>query len=384
MFQPTPTEAAALQLLQNLGHLIQPNEAVLPVLRGSLLLRQWFGAQARPAADLDLECFARPGGRWRTPTPIQHGRVLCGYSTFEYPPGSPELVTFEDSDAPGGADSLWDYGTPGERFHLPWRDRTGGSGQLQLDLADAGSYTPGDLGVADVELTALDMRFRIPAYSAEAMLAAKVSWLVRGLTRRVSDRGVRAPLWTGQVKDLFDAHLLLTRRDLRPELFRQALLAVGAADGLAWNNLETLFDARQAPPAEADFPGWDDFRREHAGRLPCGPAGMMWAVADGLEPLLGDFFRGEEMPFLAAINADPTDAVPYLAYGNWLGERSDARTHFLRLLRIFQFADGLGGQDLAVIRSALRTALRETSVPWLCQLFGSSARLEQFRQRVEG
>jgi uncharacterized protein (TIGR02996 family) len=90
------------------------------------------------------------------------------------------------------------------------------------------------------------------------------------------------------------------------------------------------------------------------------------------------------MPFLTAINADPADEVFYLVYVDWLEERGDARARLLRLYTRFHFhADELSGRESADTRTALRDAVRSASAPWLCQLFGTSARLRQLRQRLE-
>ena len=109
------------------------------------------------------------------------------------------------------------------------------------------------------------------------------------------------------------------------------------------------------------------------------------------------------MPFLLAINADPVDEFSYLIYADWLEERGDPRAKFLRLFTQFYFHhDDRGTLTRFLARLAfrpdqappppestrvlaeLRTALQSTSLPWLHQLFGTSARFREIRQRIEG
>ncbi len=91
------------------------------------------------------------------------------------------------------------------------------------------------------------------------------------------------------------------------------------------------------------------------------------------------------MPFLLAINSNPLDESTFLIYADWLEERGEERSHFLRLFAMFFFrAEHSSRKELARTRTPLEAALRTTSVPWLLQLFGTSVRFEQMRQRIEG
>jgi uncharacterized protein (TIGR02996 family) len=381
-----PTETVFIEFLRNLSETVQATEPVVLILRGSLLLRHWFGEHARPAADIDLECFERNRGSRgaRFTSLVDHARGLCCFAAEPWPARDIEFV---ETDAPEGGQSLWNYGTPGERFYAGWvwNSRGGQSGQLQIDIAEAGSYGLNDIGIADTTLTSIDGHtFRFPAYTPEMMLAAKLSWLMRSLTRRVSQDPVHAPVWKGDPKDLFDAYLLLTKADLRAEAFRQSLLAVGAEDKLDWNNLEALFDVRRGKMTDDDFGNWDVFRRQHASRVPCGPVELLQTICDRLEPLLGDFYLREEMPFLLAINTGPADEFTHLVYADWLEERGKARSHILRLFTKFHFRkDELSRAEWTRTRAELQAALRVSSVPWLYQLFGTSARFREVCQRIE-
>ncbi len=216
------------------------------------------------------------------------------------------------------------------------------------------------------------------------MLAAKLSWLLRSFRRRHPGRGVNAPEWTGEPKDLFDVYLLLMQADLRADTFRQSLAAVGNEDRLHWNNLQALFDVRSVQRTDADFPNWREFHQRHTALLTSTPVGMLETIADRLEPLLGDFYLREEMPFLLAVNADPVDESIYLIYADWLEEHGQPRGQFLRLFtRFFFHAADLSRAERARTRGDLQAALDATSIPWLLQLFGTSARLGELRRHVE-
>jgi uncharacterized protein (TIGR02996 family) len=381
-----PIETVFIEFLRNLSETVQASEPVILVLRGSLLLRHWFEEHARPAADIDLECFERVrGGRGgRFTSLVDHGRGLCCFAAEPWPARD---IEFDETDAPAGGQSLWSYGTPGERFYAGWVwNRRGGlSGQLQIDIAEAGSYDLRDIGVADVTLTTIDGHaFRFPAYPPEMMLAAKVSWLMRSLTRRTGAQHPDTTVWKGEPKDLFDVHLLLTRGKLSADAFRKALLAVGAEDRLAWNNLEALFDVRRGRMTDTDFANWSEFRQRHSALVSCGPVELLKGICDRLEPLLGDFYLREEMPFLLAINAGPADESAHLIYADWLEERGEIRGRFLRLFTRYYFRkEELSRAEWVRTRSELRDALRATSLPWLHQLFGTSSRFREVRQRIE-
>ncbi len=300
MSQSFVPQEVSVEFLRNLWETVNPRDPVILVLRCSLLLSHWYGESARPAADIDLECFERVRGvrssgvRQRFTSLVDNARGLCCFAAQTSPgyPRRAERIEFDEIDAPEDGESLWEYGSPGERFYLGWvwHGREGQRGRLQLDIAESGSYDFNEISVDDIHLTALDgITFPFPAYTPEMMLAAKLSWLMRGMTRRTDDRGSHLIAWAGEPKDLFDAHLLLTRSTLRADVFQKSLLAVGADDERNWNDLHSLFCGRSDPMAVQEFANWEDFRRRHAELVSCGPAEMVKTVAERLEPLLGDF-----------------------------------------------------------------------------------------------
>lgn len=215
------------------------------------------------------------------------------------------------------------------------------------------------------------------------MLAAKLSWLLRSF-ERTAPEGDCNLRWKGEPKDLYDVQLLLTKTELRADIFRKSLMAIGREDKLDWNNLQAIFDVRRAQVTDADFPNWGQFRERHEQLITCGPVELLRTIAERLEPLLGDFYRREEMPFLLAINSNPLDESTFLIYADWLEERGEQRGLFLRLFTwLFFRAEQLPRKELGRARHDLQAALAAASVPWLLQLFGTTARFDEIKSRID-
>ena len=200
--------------------------------------------------------------------------------------------------------------------------------------------------------------------------------------------------WSGELKDLFDVHLLVTRANLHVDRLESALFAVGAEDKLDWLDLENFLNARMGGMKDADFANWREFAQLHDELIPCGPAQMLETVAERLGPLLAGL--REHIPFLRTINAEPADEVAYLVYADWLEERGDLRAHLLRLYIKSAFHEAEGNwlrrmvtnvfypqEDLSPTRQALIAAMRTAPGPWLYQVFGGADRCRQIRRRIE-
>jgi len=369
---------------------------VLPVLRGSVLLQHWFGENARPAADIDLECFALPAIEEDDEYSyeydpyeglVDYGKAMCRYaaigsSYYRWSRAGEGVspVEFQQVDDPPGGSSLWVYGTPGERYYAGWifHDQNGETGQLQIDIAEAPDYEPEDIGVAEVTLLApRDQEFRFPAYTQEAMLAAKMSWLLRGLSRQRDGETILPPAWAGEPKDLFDAHLLLTHGDCNADVFERVMAIMGTEDMLNWNSIETLYEIRTAAMSDAAFANWPEFQQQHSALISSGPAQMLHEVADRLQPLLGSFYAPDELPFLHAIDADRDESMPYLVYADWLEEHGDnTRSALLR-----QYAEYLSS-GLTVPRG-LDAACQQSPPGWLRRVLGTRRRYLELRMSLE-
>lgn len=376
VFEADVPAAVPVELLSRLQRIISPREEVVSVVRGSVLLRHWYGPRARPAADLDLEVFlAGPDRGRRFTSAVDHVRQLCAFAAGPAPDWRSGIAFREPVGDIAGAD-LWEYGTPGQRFFVGWTSQNLPTARnLQIDVAQAGDYTRGDLGVRDEGFDAPDgSRFPFACYPKEAMLAAKLSWVVRGLSRVPG--GVR---WAGEPKDLFDAHLLGADPALRPAVFRRAMLTIGAADGLVWHHLDRLFDVCRFRVADADFGNWPAFAARHPTLAPTGPAALWAELAGVLEPLLGDLYPAADIPFLAAVAANPADTLTLLVYADWLDERSDPRGRVARLVAAVRGGTALSTAD----RAELSAALADPPGPWVHHLFGTTANLRTFRGSVE-
>jgi uncharacterized protein (TIGR02996 family) len=382
---PPPIEILT-EFLCGLSEIVSKHDNVVLILRGSYLLKHWFGDDARPAADIDLECFQRSRSATydRFGTPMNHAKALCMYAAqavgYSRANRASPRIEFNEVDVPADGTSLWEYGTPGVRCYTGWVWNVHRvSGVLQIDIAQAGSYDLGYVGVKDIGLVASGgEHFQVTAYTPEMLLAAKVSWLLRGLKRQ---EGL-PPIWNGDPKDLFDAHLLVTEGNLRAGPFEKSMLAVAAEDKLDWISLDVLSDARKTIVTDEDFPNWPAFQREFAGLITRGPAEMLRIVAERVDSLLAGVRA--HVPFLLAIDADPVDEVPYLIYADWLQDRGDPRGDFLRLaLKWFFHEDELSAKELTDVRRTLKLALQKMSTPWLYHLFGSAERFRELKQRIE-
>ncbi len=157
---------------------------------------------------------------------------------------------------------------------------------------------------------------------------------------------------------------------------------LGEEDKLQWNHLQSLFDVKYVELSERDFPTWNAFAQRHPDIVTASPVELLNTIAERLEQLLGDFYLREEMPFLLAINAEKMDESSLLIYADWLEERGhQQRSDFLRLYARYHFHER---DDEARIREELQASFRETSAPWLCQLFGTSALVRNARARLHG
>lgn len=382
---PPPPIEILTEFLYGLSEVVNNHDAIVLIVRGSYLLKHWFGDDARPAADIDLECFQRSQSATydRFGTPMNYAKTLCMFAAeavgHNRPNQAPPRITFNEADVPEDGTSLWEYGSPGVRCYTGWvwnMHRV--SGVLQIDIAQAASCDPDFVAVENIELVDSGGRhFQVAAYSPEMLLAAKVSWLVRGVRRQ---EGLRA-LWHGDLKDLFDADLLVTKGKLRAERFEKSMFAVAAEDKLDWNNLEVLSDVCRSM-TDDDFPNWPTFQRRFEEQITCGPAEMLRTVAERVDPLLAGVRA--HVPFLQAINADPVDEVPYLIYADWLQDRSDPRGDFLRLaIRWYFHEDEMSPADRDGLRQDLKLTLQKMTTPWLYHLFGSAERFREFKQKIE-
>ncbi len=201
------------------------------VLRGSVVLRAWFGAAAREPGDLD---FVLTPADW-TPDDPRTAELLHDL-TAAVPTAGP--VRF----LPGEAvhEEIWTYErVPGRRLLLPWTadGLPGGGIQLDFVFTEPLPLPPEPLEAAPGAVLRVAGR--------ELSLAWKLLWLATD----------RYP----QPKDLYDAVLLAESAPLRYGVLREVFTG-----GEAW--------LAEAPPGPDAVPGaapdtaaadWADFREEY-------------------------------------------------------------------------------------------------------------------------
>ncbi|MGV9270189.1 nucleotidyl transferase AbiEii/AbiGii toxin family protein [Kitasatospora sp. NPDC003701] len=170
------------------------------VLRGSVLLKGWFGDDAREPGDLDFVVVPHD---WR----IEEERttaMLDGIALAAQQAAGAGPVSFEAADAV--SEEIWTYErVPGRRLVLPWTADGMPGGVVQLDFVfnERLPLAPEPFPLsADATLNAV---------TPELSLAWKIMWLVTDMHP--------------QGKDLYDAVLLAESCHLRYEVLRDAFLA---------------------------------------------------------------------------------------------------------------------------------------------------------------
>lgn len=369
------------EFLWALQRTIATGERIVPVLRGSILLSYWFGDAARVAGDMDLEWFPTPDWGGRFASPIEHVRALCMFATTDQSfiqPASP-ISFVEESQKPDDGVSLWnwDYGTPGLRCFTgwTWEDRNL-RGDLQIDLALAAFYDLTGIAMVTVELPrAAGDPVQVRAYAPEMLLAAKLSWIIRSIQRKSEPGEVDVLAFSGEPKDLFDAHLLVTKGQLRPADFQSAFLSVAMEDKLDWRQLDMLLDQELLIPDDEWSQSWPDFFERHRSLLEQRPGDMLRTISTRVRLLVGNV--REHLPFLRSIADDPIDETPFLVYADWLEDQSDPRAEFIRVFCRFNFHDEKSE------RERLSAMLSDQPGGWLSQLFGGSERNRLIRKKLE-
>ncbi|WFB05972.1 nucleotidyl transferase AbiEii/AbiGii toxin family protein [Streptomyces sp. LX-29] len=211
------------------------------VLRGSVLLRAWYGAAAREPGDLD---FVVQPQDWELADP-RTDRMLDGIAR------AAEELSLRDGlvrlDAAGAvSDSIWTYDrVPGRRLVIPWTAEGLPGGSVQLD------FVFNEPLPVPAELAEIPRRggagepIRLPAAGRALSLAWKIMWLV-------SDSYPEG-------KDLYDALLLAEdpATDLSLGLLRQVFTGV---DYGTFDRFPVLpeFVAYCASNAE-----WFEFAKDH-------------------------------------------------------------------------------------------------------------------------
>lgn len=174
------------------------------VMRGSTLLRTWYGQAAREPGDVD---FVVVPAEWR----VEEARTAVMFDAI--------AAAAEDAGADGDGDvrivargavseDIWTYDrVPGRRLLLPWEASGLPGGWVQLDFV-FNEHLPVAPELVEVPAAADGPGSALLAVTPELSLAWKIMWLVNDAH--------------SQGKDLYDAVLLAEHTTLRYEVLRDA------------------------------------------------------------------------------------------------------------------------------------------------------------------
>lgn len=203
------------------------------VLRGSILLRAWYGHAAREPGDLDFVVVPRT---WGIAEPRTHA-MLDGIAR-QAEATAPEGLRMDARDAV--AEDIWTYDrVPGRRLVLTWQADGLPPGSVQLDFV-FNELLPADPEPTHVPRLDGGPAARLMAATPELSLAWKVMWLLDDAYP--------------QGKDLYDALLLAAHTSLRYRLLADAMVA---GDPHRVRRLPTL---EEVAALDVD---WEEFRKEY-------------------------------------------------------------------------------------------------------------------------
>ncbi|UGQ12810.1 nucleotidyl transferase AbiEii/AbiGii toxin family protein [Yinghuangia sp. ASG 101] len=251
------------------------------VLRGSALLRAWYGSAAREPGDLD---FVVTPVTWTLEEPRTE-RMLDGLASAAERASGGDGVRI---DAAGALrDEIWTYDRiPGRRLVLPWHAEGLPSGTVQLDFVFT-ELLPDDPEFTEVPVRGGGGAHRLLGATPALSLAWKLLWL----SDDIYPEG----------KDLYDAVLLAESTPLSASLLQRTLVAGDAG----WAG------RRVTPGLLEDLDIDDDeFRKDYPG------------ITDTVERLHERLMAALAPTFAEAEAVPPTDAYAWRAH--WLAPRVDA------------------------------------------------------------
>ncbi|MER5730041.1 nucleotidyl transferase AbiEii/AbiGii toxin family protein [Streptomyces sp. NPDC002138] len=232
------------------------------VLRGSVLMKQWFGPAAREPHDLD---FVVVPADWRIEEE-RTGRVLDAVAAAAEELGAAQGGGLSMPAAAAVSEYIWTYErVPGRRLVLPWSAPGLPGGQVQLDFVfnEPLPVAPEPVRVCGV---------RLLGATKELSLAWKLMWLAGDLYP--------------QGKDLYDAALLAQHCTLPYALLEDVFRASG----------EWEAEGGTLPPTPETFEGlgnadWDEFVKEYPGIASSGPDTTADGYARRLRAALAPMFE---------------------------------------------------------------------------------------------
>lgn len=307
------------------------------VLRGSVLLRAWYGAAAREPGDLD---FVVTPVTWVMEEPRTE-RMLDDLAR------DAETVSADDSvriDAAGALrDEIWTYDrVPGRRLVLPWHAEGLPSGTVQLDFV----FT--ELLPESPEFTSVPLRGQEGAHRLlGATPALSLAWKILWLADDIYPEG----------KDLYDAVLLAESTELSASLLLRTLVAGGPS-----------WAGRRVTPAlleDIDVDA-DEFRKDYPG------------IQDTVEQLHERLMTALAPTFAESEAAPPTDGYTWRAA--LLAPRIEACRELARTEGMDAVQQFLSDHGMALEEGIVVT--REAVGADRCTIEDAAATILEFRGRA--
>ncbi|MEV0248507.1 nucleotidyl transferase AbiEii/AbiGii toxin family protein [Nocardia sp. NPDC050712] len=311
------------------------------MLRGSVLLRAWFGEMAREPGDID---FVVVPTEWRVDDD-RAARMLDDIAERAQATAENTAVRIH---ADGRAETdIWTYDrVPGRRLVLPWSSTTPGvpAGSIQLDFVfnEALPVEPVHAEVARVG------RPGPPAHLLTAGLELSLAWKLQWLSTDIYPQG----------KDLFDALLLAEHCHLPADLLRGVLEPHGDWTSHVWGAL----------PYVAATTDWDEFGKDYphlAGELDV----FTWRLMTALAPSFDAGFHRLPAEMLASGNYSRIEdvAAAYAQTGAAAVLAAFSRRGLCTLELVVLLRELLGPASSFADAATLPTNLREqgftTAVP---------------------
>ncbi|MEV5574105.1 nucleotidyl transferase AbiEii/AbiGii toxin family protein [Spirillospora sp. NPDC052269] len=226
------------------------------MLRGSMLLRAWYGDAARDPGDLDFMLRPETWGVREQRT----DDLLTGIGQAAEAASRADKVRIHADGAVWS--DIWTYDrVPGRRVVLPWSAERTPGGTVQVDFV-FNEHLPSEPEFADVPRADGSGSARVLAASPELSLAWKLLWLANDIYP--------------EGKDLYDACLLAEHASLSADLLAKVF-------GLADDSYKEAPVTEKSLRESLAYVEWDEFRKDRPA-LPDVPQPYIDRLMEALRP----------------------------------------------------------------------------------------------------
>ncbi|HSA51023.1 MAG TPA: nucleotidyl transferase AbiEii/AbiGii toxin family protein [Yinghuangia sp.] len=307
------------------------------VLRGSVLLRAWYGPAAREPGDLD---FVVVPATWAMEEPRTERMLDELASTAEAASEGADHVRI---DAAGALrDEIWTYDrVPGRRLVLPWHAEGLPSGSVQLDFVFE-EQLPTTPELTHVPRWNQQGAHQLLAATPELSLAWKLLWLMSDIYP--------------QGKDLYDAVLLAESTPLRASVLMETLVA----SDTGWTGRRVTPDLLEAENVDAD-----EFRKDYPD------------IHETVEGLHERLLTALEATFAECAAIPPTDGYTWRA--RLLAPRIEVCRELARREGMEAVQEYLRDHSIALTDGIV--VIREAVGPDRCSVEGAAATYTDFLDR---